>query len=173
MTIQAAVNESMDSGKLNDWLQVVGLFGVIASLMFVGLQMKQDRDIALSAATQSRTETTIQSILGAASNPLMASAIDKIELGDDELLLPSEERALFLLGQSALFNVENAHFQYVNDYVSEERWVATRQTLKGILRRSYGARRTYESNPDAWRESFQRVVDDIINEIDSEAADKE
>ena len=34
----------MDSAKLNDWLQVVGLFGVIASLIFVGLQMKQDRD---------------------------------------------------------------------------------------------------------------------------------
>ena len=64
----------MDSGKLNEWLQVVGLFGVIASLMFVGLQMKQDREIALSAATQARTETTIQSILGMVSNPIFAAA---------------------------------------------------------------------------------------------------
>ncbi len=39
------------STRLNEWLQVAGLFGVIASLMFVGLQMKQQQEIALSAAT--------------------------------------------------------------------------------------------------------------------------
>jgi hypothetical protein len=36
----------MDSSKLNDWLQVVGIFAVVASLIFVGLQMKQTDDIA-------------------------------------------------------------------------------------------------------------------------------
>ena len=45
----------MDSAKLNDWLQVIGLFGVIASLIFVGLQMKQDREIALAGTYQDRT----------------------------------------------------------------------------------------------------------------------
>jgi hypothetical protein len=37
-----------DMSKINDWLQVVGMFGVIASLIFVGLQMKQAHEIALS-----------------------------------------------------------------------------------------------------------------------------
>jgi len=46
----------MDSAKLNDWLQVIGLFGVIAGLAFVGLQMKQEQKIALSAAYQARVE---------------------------------------------------------------------------------------------------------------------
>jgi len=38
----------MDSAKLNDWMQVVGIFAVVASLVFVGLQMRQDRDIAVA-----------------------------------------------------------------------------------------------------------------------------
>ena len=38
----------MDSAKLNDWLQVVGIFALVASLIFVGLQMRQDRQIALA-----------------------------------------------------------------------------------------------------------------------------
>ena len=80
----------MDSAKINEWLQVVGLFGVIASLLFVGLQMKQDREIALSTATQARTETTIQNILGMASNPILATALDKIELGESHMLTLSE-----------------------------------------------------------------------------------
>lgn len=158
----------MNPAKLNEWLQVVGMFGVIASLIFVGLQMRQDRDIALSVATQARTETTIQSILGTSSNSILAAAIDKVELGKSEFLLPSEKRALFLMGTGVLFNVENVHYQYLNGYVSEERWIATRQTLKGLLRSSYGARATYEANPAAWRESFQQVVEKLITEIDSE-----
>jgi len=160
----------MNSAKLNEWLQVVGLFGLIASLVFVGLQMRQDQDIALSAATQARTETTIQNILGSASNPMVASAIDKIELGDSESLLPSEKRALRLMGTATLFNLENVHYQYQNGYVSTERWNGTRQTLKGLLRPTYFARASYEVDPAAWSESFQRLVDELILEIDSEVA---
>ena len=32
----------MDSAKVNDWMQVVGIFAVVASLIFVGLQLQQD-----------------------------------------------------------------------------------------------------------------------------------
>jgi hypothetical protein len=161
----------MDTGKLHEWLQVVGLFGVIASLIFVGLQMKQDRDIALSAATQARTETTIQNIMGSSSNPILASAIDKIELGENQPLLPSEERALGMMGLAVLFNLENVHYQYQSGYVSEERWVASRQTLKGLLRPHYGARARYEADPGQWRESFQQIVEELLKEIDSEETD--
>lgn len=49
----------MDSAKLNDWLQVLGMFAVVASLIFVGLQMRQDHEIALSAIYQARAQMTI------------------------------------------------------------------------------------------------------------------
>jgi hypothetical protein len=160
----------MDSGKLSDWLQVVGLFGVIVSLMFVGLQMKQDRAIALSAATQARTETTIQNILGIASNPILASALDKIELGENESLSLSERQAVFLSYQASLYNLENSHYQYLNGFVSEEKWRASKEALKRMLRPNFGARATYEANPAVWRESFQQVIDALILEIDSEVA---
>ena len=163
----------MNTAKLNDWLQVVGLFGVIASLVFVGLQMKQDREIALSAATQARTETTIQNILGNASNPILATALDKIEAGETESLLLSERNALQLSYQASLYNLENSHYQYTNGFISEEKWVASREALKSLLRPSYAARLVYESNPASWRESFQQVVDELIREIDSEIADQE
>ena len=160
----------MDSAKLNDWMQVIGIFALVASLIFVGLQMQLDREIALSAATQARTDTTIQDILGAASNPIYMSAIDKIETGDMASLLPSEKQAVSLHNTATLFNLENVHSQYLNGYVSEERWKGSRETLKGILRVDYGPRQNYEENPAAWTESFQRVVDELIDEIDSETA---
>lgn len=43
-----------DLAKIHDWLQVIGMFGLIASLIFVGMQIRQDRQIALSSIYQAR-----------------------------------------------------------------------------------------------------------------------
>jgi hypothetical protein len=160
----------VDSAKLNDWLQVIGLFGVIASLLFVGLQMKQDREIALSAATQARTETTIQNIMGLMSNPQYLSAVEKYLNGDDDDVTPIERFVVDRLGTTALFNFENVHFQYQQGFIPPERWSASRETLKGLLKTPFGPRRFYEVNPSTWRAPFQQVVDELIAEIDAEAA---
>jgi len=159
----------MDSAKLNDWMQVIGIFAVVASLIFVGLQMRQDRQIALSAATQARTDTTVQSIGATAANPYYMSAVDKIARGDIESLLPSEKHSVFLVNTAALFNFENVHYQYLNGYVPDERWVGTRQSLKALLKSPFGPRQLYESNRTAWRESFQEVVNTVLIQIDAES----
>ena len=48
----------MDSAKFNDWMQVIGIFALVASLIFVGYQLKQDREIAKAATYQERTSAT-------------------------------------------------------------------------------------------------------------------
>ena len=157
----------MDSAKLNDWLQVVGLFGVIASLLFVGLQMKQDREIAQSAVFQARTDAVIQNLADISSNPFLMSAMDKQAAGQP--LAPSEEFARTTAARMALFNYENVHFQYSSGFVDEERWLAVRENVKGNFSNTFAPfREVYESDPGRWRSSFQKVVDEIIAEIDAE-----
>jgi hypothetical protein len=46
----------MDSKKLNDWLQVAGLFGVLGGLVFVGLQLSLDRQWAAVEGTNQGTQ---------------------------------------------------------------------------------------------------------------------
>ncbi len=41
----------MDSAKINDWLQVIAIFALVASLIFVGLQIKQTQEIGQGEAT--------------------------------------------------------------------------------------------------------------------------
>jgi len=43
----------MDSQKLHDWLQIIGIAAVVASLIFVGLQLKQSDEIALAEVFES------------------------------------------------------------------------------------------------------------------------
>ena len=42
----------MNSERVNDWLQLVGMAAVVASLLFVGLQLKQSQEIAIAAQYQ-------------------------------------------------------------------------------------------------------------------------
>jgi hypothetical protein len=44
----------MNSTKLNDWLEIVGIFAVVASLIFVGLELRQTHLIAMAQAYQER-----------------------------------------------------------------------------------------------------------------------
>jgi hypothetical protein len=47
----------MDSAKLSDWMQVIGIFAVVLSLVFVGLQMRQEQEIAIVDTYGSVAET--------------------------------------------------------------------------------------------------------------------
>ena len=80
----------MDAAKLNDWLQVIGLFGVIAGLAFVSLQLRQEQKIAMSTAYQARAETTIDLLLSTSENPYWLSAQSKWAAGNAESRTPEE-----------------------------------------------------------------------------------
>ena len=49
----------MNSEKVNDWLQIVGMVGIMASLIFVGLQVKQTQSIGEGESATYFLETTI------------------------------------------------------------------------------------------------------------------
>jgi hypothetical protein len=50
----------LDSAKLNDWIQIIGIFALVASLVFVGMEVQQERDLARSdLAAQSFANTSM------------------------------------------------------------------------------------------------------------------
>ena len=75
----------MDSAKLNDWMQVVGIFALVASLVFVGLQMKQTQDIASFEALAGNAERAMafRQLLGDNANA-WAKGCKGEELTDEE-----------------------------------------------------------------------------------------
>jgi len=79
----------VNSQKLNDWLQIVGLFGVIGSLIFVGLQLRQTQAIALSETYQNRAATSVEASVGLMSSPAALSGVSKIYRNEfDQLTMP-------------------------------------------------------------------------------------
>jgi hypothetical protein len=158
----------MNSSKINDWLQVVGLFGVIGSLLFVGLQMQQDRQVAILAAYQARTDLTVETTMAMAANHEMIAAFTKLQLGEEFASLTQAE-LLMIMPQAAaqLYMTENIHFQYISRFLPDDHWRKSRAVLKSGLRMG-PMRRIYENSPDQWRDSFGELVEEIIAEIDAE-----
>ena len=77
----------MDSTKLNDWMQVVGIFALVASLVFVGLQMKQEQEIAIADTYASPTESagTLADLIGQYPNA-WTGGLDGDELSPEDNL---------------------------------------------------------------------------------------
>jgi DNA-binding GntR family transcriptional regulator len=76
----------LESQKLHDWLQVIGIAAVVASLIFVGLQIKQSDEIALAEILESVAARAIEERALIAAN---ADTWQKACLG--EMLTAHEE----------------------------------------------------------------------------------
>jgi hypothetical protein len=148
-----------------DWLQIVGQFGVVASLIFVGLQMKQDQEIALSAAYQARTATLIEFLTTLASDEVTRSALAKTTTGTGDLT-PEERVAAIVIAMAGRELMQNSHYQYSQGYLDEEHW----QMVRRIIRQQLQNPVTRDGLLDASvRPSFRQVVEEIDREMRAEA----
>ena len=157
----------MATSKLREWLEIIGLFAVVASLVFVGLQMKQSQEIALSQASQARTGMSVETIVSTAENPLFISAMTKGRRGEEQS--PEEQAATSQYANAILFTYEDQYFQYSNGFLSEERWNGSKVGMKRYLsdRSTMPVRWAYERAPERYSTSFQAVMDELIAELDS------
>lgn len=156
----------MNSVKLSDWLQIAGLFGVIVSLAFVVFEMRQTHKIALGHAYQARTEliTLNQAIFFRSEH--LPQVIHKANIG--EPLTDFEAGLLDRYQISWLSYYENNHFQFEDELLSEDHWLATRNTLKGDIRDNPLFVALWNRTREKWRASFAEVVDDLILEVQAE-----
>jgi hypothetical protein len=154
----------MNADKLNDWLQVVGMFGVIASLVFVGLEMRQTREIAISQIYHARADSERSNYSEAISSPAYLSGTAKLSVGSTNALTAEENVALthHFMAQLAIW--ENDHFQFQNGYLSDEHWSMTMQHMTCTFASPFYA----ELLGMHFRESFGSVIRQIGDEAKSD-----
>jgi len=166
----------MNPERMHDWLQIVGMAAVVASLIFVGLQLKQSQEIAIAGQYQARFDSAsgmassvIQSDAGlrvigkTAREEFIANESIPIELKawakeqpDDELAY----RTVMAFNQLKVF--DNLFYQYQSGFLSEEAWRAHRKEFRRDLAdpRSW-TRLFYERDASVWRESFRELIEEL------------
>ncbi len=132
----------MALAKIRDWLEIVGLFSVVLSLVFVGLQIKQSQDIALAAQYQARADHNLQlaamqfendefmQAVGSSARDSVVSLIDQygarrsitiddVEGSPDDLLGRVVTRCAMAVKQ-----MENIHYQWQLGLIDDDNWRA-------------------------------------------------
>ncbi len=157
----------MKTRKLEDWLQTIGLFGVVGSLIFVGLQLKQDREIALSEIWQARTASVIDQISSAASNEMALSAFAKSAGGRLDEITPIEDQAGLWVVWGGMFLWENSHYQYTLGFLPDEHWSRVRSDIKSQLQDPFWRPKMRDLST-RMRPSFRAAFEEIDRELTAE-----
>ena len=120
----------MKSASLRDWLEIVGIFSVVASPVFVGLQMRQASEISLSQAYQARTSAAAEWNSAFAANPAALAAFRKGAENNVDDITTAEFDALRRTIAGLFYLYDNAHYQYEAGFVSEDFWAITRESIR-------------------------------------------
>ena len=158
----------MNSARLNDWIEIVGIFSLVASLVFVGLQIRQAQEIAESEVYQARAAISVEFNAMKASSPEFTSAISKIYAGHSGELSDQEKVSLEYFFSADMTIYENLHYQYESGYLSKEHWDKNLNELRCMLSLPY-FREVVSYNE--YRESFRSVIDKMTAEVVSKPSD--
>ena len=148
----------MNSAKLHDWLQIAGMFAVVASLIFVGLQIRQTDKIALSQIYHERAMAARETNLAAAENPFYLTGLAKLYTGKHEQLTAQEAIALELDLGGQLYVDDNYLLQKEMGYFPEEYWVQRIADIQCQFEHSF-----YRKVIVGWhfRAEFQELLDEL------------
>jgi hypothetical protein len=133
----------MKLSKVRDWLEIVGLFAVVLSLVFVGLQIKQTHEIALANQYQARADYNLELGIAAIENEALAAefgqsyraylsslAESSLRPGATSLVDRLDELTDEQLGQQIEYlslrmkQLDNLHYQYTLGLIEPEEWEA-------------------------------------------------
>jgi len=173
----------MDSAKLGDWIQIIGIFAVVASLVFVGLQLKQSQEIAVAAQYHNRAALAIEinsSQLESGNLKMWGFLTGRVgdgliptQLREEQASWSAEQWGAHLIsGFQNVIQFDNHYYQYQSGFMDEESWQAYRRFLKFQLSMPDSpvnvAMATFGDN---YRESFLLLCDQLRAEIRSESGD--
>jgi len=172
--------------KAANWKTIaefVGMAAIVASLIFVGLQMKQAQEIAIATQYQERANTAIEYYLGHMNEPAISDRgrhmvengyYDAFPTAVRESVVSKTPEAIalaYLRFRMTMTMQDNNYFQYESGFMSEEAWQSQRNRFRKYIANELIAA-TYLHEKSEYRSSFQQLCDQVLAEV-AEAQERE
>lgn len=152
----------MKSADWKDVAEFVGIAAIVASLIFVGIELQQSREIAIADIYQQRTAMIIDANTIQLTSDSVQNVLRKYRSGEP---LTDDEKYLMEQWFDPFLNYwENNHFQFQMGLLSKEQWISSRNTIKKFARNPVFVE-MWDRERDTWRESFAAEVDEAIREL--------
>jgi hypothetical protein len=137
----------------------IGTLVVVISLIYVGVQIKQNTKVARSATRQAITELMIDSNKDVVNDPSLAGAFIKDLKG--EKLDEVDRLRIFSRAYFAMRNWENMHYQYSTGMLTKDEWRGFRLNLAAIFEWKT-VRTVWKNEKQFFSETFQKIQDSLI-----------
>ena len=162
--------------KIRDAAELIGIASIVASLIFVGLQLKQAQELAVAGQYLEQASLLVEATNGRMQNEALMRDFGQRLLiepafSGEEVTDPLVLAARVHAANNSLTILDNDHFQYISGFQSEEAWQSNRKILKNVLSSKYG-RFAYERGRENERTSFRALCDELIKEIGSGSLQK-
>ena len=147
--------------KKIDLGQAISIFanlGVIAGIVFLGIELQQNRQSLQAQTRSSISDTIVNLTYQQATNPKLLAIIAKLNLGQP---VTEVERAQFRVLQSAYWRYrENVSYQYRIGLFDDSEYLPLREAWVGFLNRSGPVR-------EEWCRRESIVSEDFFSEMNS------
>ena len=157
--------QSNSMNRANNYIEALGVAGVVASLIFVGIQIQQTNEATRSATVLQLKDSWVQYNIAYATSP-------ELNLAEQDVLTNgwdganSQSRRLFVGSMRTLFHIwSNAYFQYKNGTLDTAQWTPIHREIVDAMQYE-GVRHAWEETRFLYEDEFQIIVDNEIVQIE-------
>ena len=153
----------MNRINLDTWIQLLGMLGVIASLIFVGLEMRQSQRIALVSQMQERSYTASSEAYAFTEANLDWFA-SKFSIAPS-IELTTEQKAARNSENVSWFIYEADYFQYSQGLMTEPVWQAKLRAMEVNLKRCEYPE-IYQVRSQLVEKEFKKILDSMPSQCE-------
>ena len=152
----------MKQTNWKDIAELIGIAAIVASLIFVGLELRQTQSALIASTYQARAFDAMSSSRDLADSEYIGPILATIDIEDEQSLDSLSSEEFWRLHQyyvSRMIDLDNEFFQYQNGYLDEEFFEG--QFKRSVVRNAKGWRAL---GIDELRSDFTKVVDEWLAE---------
>lgn len=150
----------MKLSRIVDISQIIGVIAVILSLIFIGIQIKQNTNATRAAVRQSVASNDIAYLNTSLNSEILANANAKLADGEE---LTTAEREQLIWQQFVNFMIfETIHYHYQEGYVDKELWDRYQIIITGLLSNNIYAQKSWLKYKNAYTLSFITEIQRIV-----------
>lgn len=149
----------MNKINRDTWIQLVGMWSVVAGLIFVGVELRQSQRLALAGQQQQRAVMTsdwVHSITEQGEDLYYLISADFSQLSDEQKKL-ARNIVWFQWNR-----IENDYYQYSLRLLPEEKWNAQLSSL-ALWKNACHARDIYDFRYTFFESDLKEILDSIPN----------
>jgi hypothetical protein len=154
----------MNTDNLNRWLTLSANLAVLASIVFLALEIQQNTEMTRAQITQSRAETSIALAEMLFNSEHIPPILEKARNGE-ELNYQEYVRYSGWL-RATLRNLDNNIQQSKRGLLGEHIPRASAGAIRGVILANPTAREYWRNSKDTFSDEFVVFVDAIIEEVD-------